>query len=416
MAGPVSARTRNGVLAACVIGNAVSMTPAVHAVFGHFLLPLSGEFGWSRASISAVLGIMAATGAVMYPLAGRWADRHGARVVVLTGNLLFAAALASLVWTRGSLMQFYATFLAISIGGSLASTPIYSKVIADWFSRGRGFALGLSAGGGNALGSVLMPMLAALLISGYGWRAGYLGLAGAVLLLGFPALYLLLRDRPRAEPAASMAEAPAEGLLLSQAARQPRFWLILVALAMGAGCTTAIFSHVVPILAERGVDLATGTAVVGVFALVTSLWQIATGQLLDRLPTPRIVVPMFGAAIAGLALLEWGEGTTVLMAAGVLLGIGLGAQYGALPFFIARYFGLRAFGTIVGAMYSAVIVAQGVTPVLLDASFDAEGSYRTAVLATCAVLGGAAALLLLLPGRGGAPAIVEPLAPGVVGA
>jgi MFS family permease len=398
----VSARTRNGVLAACVVGNAVSMTPAVHSVFGHFLVPLSATFGWTRASISAVLGIMAVTGAVVYPLAGRWADRHGARGMVLAANLLFALGIALLAFTDGSLVRFYATFLVISIAGSVASTPIFSKVIADWFDRGRGFALGLSAGGGNAVGSIAMPVIAALLISTLGWRAAYLGLAATVLLIGFPVLLFLLRDVPRRAAGAIDAEASDRtGLTLRDAMRLPRFWVILLGIALGAGCTTAIFSHVVPILGDRGIDIATGTAVVSVFALVTSLWQIATGQLLDRIPTPRVVAPMYAMAIAGLAVLEWGSGTPLLLAGGALLGIGLGAQYGALPFLIARYFGLGAFGTIVGVMYSAVIVAQGGTPVLLDAAYDAYGSYRIAVTLTCAVLAAGAALLLVLPGYGG---------------
>ena len=46
------------VLIACTLGNAVSVTPAVHAVFGLFLVPLSAQFDWSRASISGVLGIL----------------------------------------------------------------------------------------------------------------------------------------------------------------------------------------------------------------------------------------------------------------------------------------------------------------------------------------------------------------------
>jgi MFS family permease len=398
MAGPVGGGTRGRVLAACVIGNAVSMTPAVHSVFGHFLVPLSASFGWQRASISAVLGIMAMTGAIVYPLAGRWADRHGARAMVLTGNILFAIGIALLALTRGSLTQFYATFLLISIGGSLASTPIFSKVIADWFDKGRGLALGLSAGGGNAVGSVVMPIVAALLISTQGWRAGYLGIAAIVVLLGLPTFLFLLRDAPRGTGARDDTGTDDDtGLMLADAARMPVFWLILLAIAVGAGCTTAIFSHVVPILADRGIDIATGTAVVSIFALVTSLWQIATGQLLDRVQRPRIVAPMYLMAVGGLALLEWGQGVPALIVGGALLGIGLGAQYGALPFYIARYFGLRAFGTIVGMMYSAVIVAQGVTPVLLDAGYDAMGSYGTAVIATCGALAAGAFLLLFLP-------------------
>ena len=386
---------RTRVLAACTIGNVVGKTAAVHSVFGLFLVPLSQSFGWPRASISMVLGIMALTGAIVYPLAGRWADRHGARKMLILGNLAFGTAIMALSFTNGSLALFYGTFFLVSLAGSIASTPIYSKVVADWFSEGRGTALGISAGVGSGVGSVAIPVAAALVVSAYGWRAGYVAVGAIVLVVGFPALWLWLRDAPR--DAVRAGEVAGDGLSLGEAARQRSFWLILVAIASGAGCTTAIFSHVVPIVGEHGFGVATGTAVVSIFALVGSGWQIATGRLLDRIDNPRIVIPMYAMAIGGLALLEFGGSTAALMLGGVLLGIGLGAQYGALPFFIARYFGLRAFGAIIGVMYSAVIAAQGITPVLLDAVYDAQGSYRTAILVAGLLLATGAALLLLLP-------------------
>ena len=88
------------------------------------------------------------------------------------------------------------------------------------------------------------------------------------------------------------------------------------------------------------------------------------------------------------------------------MGIALGAQFGSLPFFIARYFGLRHFGAILGVMYSAVIAGQGITPVLLDLAFDTFGSYRQAILASAGVMTAGSLLLLLLPAyRAGKDAI-----------
>ena len=66
--------SKGGVLFACTLGNSVSVTPAVHAVFGLFLVPLTEAFGWNRASVSGVLGILALVGAVTYPLIGRYVD------------------------------------------------------------------------------------------------------------------------------------------------------------------------------------------------------------------------------------------------------------------------------------------------------------------------------------------------------
>lgn len=393
-----------GVLFAATVGNALATTPAVHAVFGTFLVPLSQQFGWSRASISAVLTIIAITGAILYPLAGRYADAHGARRMLLVGKLLFGLSIAALALNQGSLWQFYLSFLAIGLFGALPNTSVYAKVVAEWFTGNRGTALGVASGLGNGLGSTLLPVVAAFLISVAGWRVAYLGIAALVLCAGVPALFFFLHDATpadhgsgKSDPAGSAAAPAIAGLSLAEATRQRAFWLILVAIAVGAGITTAIFSHVVPILGDRGYGLAIATTVLGIFALTTSAWQIGMGRLLDRARTPHVVAPLYALTIAGLGLLELGSGVGPLILGGVLLGIALGTQFGALPFFVARYFGLRHFGSILGTMYSAVIAAQGITPVLLDASFDARGSYRFAIGIAAACLALGTALLLALP-------------------
>ncbi|MET0269949.1 MAG: MFS transporter [Sphingomonas sp.] len=390
-------RTRLGIVTACTVGNIVSMTPAVHAVFGLFLIPLSETFGWPRAAISGVLGVIAVTGAIVLPLAGRMADRYGVRRLALVGNLALAAMLALLAFTNGSLALFYLTFAGIAVAGSIPSSPLYAKMVSDWFDARRGAMLGISAGLGNALGSTLLPIAAAVMMPLIGWRGAYAGIAAIVLGLGFPVLFLLLRDAPRhaiGDPAAARRN---EGATLRQAMRMPAFWLIAVAIATGAGCLTAIFSHVVPILAERGISTGTATAVISTFALTTAVWQISLGVALDRLPSARLVTPFYLAGVGGIAVLASAGGTAGLLAGGLLLGIALGTQYGALPYLVARYFGLRSFGAIVGVLYSAVSLAQGLTPVLLDRGYDVQGSYATGLVIIGVCLSAGAALLLLLP-------------------
>ena len=49
-------------------------------------------------------------------------------------------------------------------------------------------------------------------------------------------------------------------------------------------------------------------------------------------------------------------------------------------------------------MYSAVVLLQGITPILLDHAYDVQGTYRFAAEMIGICLTGGAALLLLLPG------------------
>lgn len=388
-----------GVVFACTVGNAVSVTPMVYTVFGLFLIPISSEFDWSRAAVSFVLFIIAVAGAISYPIVGRLIDRYGARPVILTGNVLFAASVASVSLVEASRFQFYFVYALIGISAAIPSSVMFTKVIAGWFDRRRGLFLGIAGGLGNGVGAALSPLFVFALISSYGWRAGFQGIGAAIILVGFPVLYLLLRDPPRdvSRSATEHLEKTA-GLTLAEALKTPTFWIILAAIALGAGCMTAIFAHVVPMLVDRGIPAGKATTVLATFSLVTAGWQIGMGYMLDRIPRPWIAAPFYLLALTGLVLLESTSSYPLLLLSAVLMGLGLGTEYGILPYFLSRYFGTRHYGAISGSMYGVIVLTQGLTPFLMDLVFDITGTYDPAIIAICIGLAAGAVLITrLLP-------------------
>ena len=388
-----------GVVVACTVGNAVSVTPMVYTVFGLFLIPIATEFDWSRAAVSFVLFIIAVAGAISYPIVGRLIDRYGARPVILTGNVLFAASVASVSLVEASRFQFYTAYALIGVSAAIPSSVMFTKVIAGWFDQRRGLFLGIVGGLGNGVGAALSPLFVFALISSYGWRAGFQGIGAAVILIGFPVLYLLLRDPPR-DMAGSEREAleKTRGLTLGEALKTPTFWIIMAAIALGAGCMTAIFAHVVPMLLDRGVPAGQATTVLATFSLVTAAWQIGMGHMLDRIPRPWIAAPFYLLALCGLILLESASSYPLLLLSGVLMGLGLGTEYGVLPYFLSRYFGTRHYGAISGSMYAVIVLTQGLTPFLMDLVFDVTGTYDPAIIVICiGLVAGAILITRLLP-------------------
>ena len=442
-----------GVVVACTVGNGVSVTPMVYTVFGLFLIPIATEFGWPRSGVSFVLLIIAIAGAIGYPIVGRMIDRYGARPVILTGNVLFAASVASVSLAEASRIQFYSAYALIGITAAIPSSVMFTKVIAGWFDQRRGLFLGIVGGLGNGIGAALSPLFVYALINSYGWRAGFQGIGAAIILIGFPVLYLLLRDPPRdvsrsatehlektagqtriphrrmrprwsfwlwrtrapstrATAMLSVAGArqsqksgaiitPADvifGFTLTEALRTSTFWIILAAIALGAGCMTAIFAHVVPMLLDRGVPARQATTVLVTFSLVTAGWQIGMGYMLDRIPRPWIAAPFYLLALAGLILLESTSSYPLLLLSGLLMGLGLGTEYGVLPYFLSRYFGTRHYGAISGSMYGVIVLTQGLTPFLMDLVFDVTGTYDIAIIAICiGLVLGAILITRLLP-------------------
>ena len=385
----------NGVLAACTVGNAVGVTPMVYTVFGLFLIPISTEFGWPRSAVSLVLLVLAVAGAISYPVVGRIIDRYGARRVLLGGNLLFASSVALVSVTSTNPLHFYLTYALIGITAAIPSTVMYTKVIAGWFDRNRGFALGFAGGFGNGVGAAIAPVFVAMLLSTYGWRGAHLGIALAIVAIGFPVLFLLLRNAPLNKNSEGDI---ADGMTLAEARKTKPFWIILVAVALGAGCMTAVFAHVVPMLVDREIGMERAVSVLVTFSLVTALWQVGVGYTLDRFPRPWIAAPFYISAMIGLILLETSSSYPLLLLAGALMGLGLGTEYGVLPYFLSRYFGVRHYGAISGMIYGVIVLTQGITPFLMDLDFDSNGNYRIAVVVICvAMLAGAFLLTRLEP-------------------
>ena len=373
-----------GVVFACTVGNGVSVTPMVYTVFGLFLIPISTEFDWSRSAVSFVLFIIAVAGAISYPIVGRLIDRYGARPVILTGNVLFAASVASVSLVEASRFQFYTVYALIGISAAIPSSVMFTKVIAGWFDQRRGLFLGIAGGLGNGIGAALSPLFVFALISSYGWRAGFQGIGAAIILIGFPVLYLLLRDPPKGTiRSARESLEKTQGLTLTEALGTPTFWIILAAIALGAGCMTAIFAHVVPMLLDRGIPAGQATTVLATFSLVTAGWQIGMGYMLDRIARPWIAAPFYLLALVGLLLLESTSSYPLLLLSGLLMGLGLGTEYGVLPYFLSRYFGTRHYGAISGTMYGVIVLTQGLTPFLMDLVFDITGTYDPAIIVIC---------------------------------
>jgi len=158
------------------IGLSLSYGPIIVTTFGVFLKPLSQEFGWSRAEVSLAfsLSILAMTG--VGPLMGRVVDRLGARGVIVLSALIFGLGVISFDFLSASLWHFYAIYLVTGVAGS-GTTPVpYSQVIARWFDKKRGLALGLAMAG-IQLGAFITPPLAQALITAVGWRQATCSLA-----------------------------------------------------------------------------------------------------------------------------------------------------------------------------------------------------------------------------------------------
>ena len=180
--------------------------------FGVFLKPMTAEFGWSRGTLSLAFGTTFMISGLLRPLAGYLADRYNPKIALLTGVVVMGTMLLFIPFIQ-NLAQLFVIFAIMSIGITLGTGPILTKVISAWFYTRRGLTMGLVSGASSFGAMVLVPGTSAFLVLG-DWKQGYWFLGVLLLALVLPVGYMLIRNRPGdvgMEPYGESSQGPGSG-------------------------------------------------------------------------------------------------------------------------------------------------------------------------------------------------------------
>jgi MFS family permease len=362
---------------------------------GNLFTPhLIQEFGWSRGDI-ALIGATAFLGIIGQPIVGRLADAFGVRRVALIGVVSAPLIFAALSAMSGSLLEYFLLCLAqVTIVGGTTTTVVYSRLIAQHFDRARGIALAIAACAAPATAAVSIPFLSEYIDSS-GWRAGYLVVAACTAVGGAIAMLLIPAGsdvRRRVGPVAGDFWKRYGAIV-----RNPAFRLIVAGVILCNLSWTLQTAQFKVLLLDRGVDSATGSMAVSVFAFSVIVGRLLCGVALDRFPVHLVVAISLGLPGLGLGLLATGSSTSVAIAvAALLLGLALGAEGDVLAYTVMRYFQLEVYSTVLGLVLGSLALSVSVGSLLLGAVLKISGSFTPfLVFSAMAAFVGAAMFYLL---------------------
>jgi MFS family permease len=364
---------------------------------GFFMRYLQADFGWSREQISAA-SLIAVLSAVLNVAVGHLVDRFTARRVAVFAIPLFCLGYVALAAIPGELWAFYAAMAWLFVVGTATGPVAYTKVVNGWFVKQRGLALGLTLAGISAVSFGLFPVLSYVLET-YGWRAAYLLVGGASLVLGYPVVLAWLREPPHAPEALRPSLTPDK----SRAWAHPAFWLLFLAMVAANVAVGGFVQHMQPLLGDRGVAPETAALLGSLYVAMVALGRIATGFLLDRLrPGLVATATMLVPAASVLLLLNPSAEIAVLALPICLLAFAQGAEVELLAFFTPRYFGMDRYASVFGMLIAVVVMAGPAGGIIFGRIFDQTGSYDLAfkLAAACFLVAALAfAGLFLVPDR-----------------
>ena len=387
------------IVASSMAANAI-LSAAYFQGFSAFILPIESHFGWGRSAISAAASLRQVETGVLGPAVGLLVDRFSPRKLIVAGAVVCGVGLIGLGLVN-SLATFFFFFLLISFGASAVGHGVtWPTLIARWFRRKRGLAIGLAVNGPLFAGPMVVANTA--LIAAFGWRPILIGY-GVVVLIVVTALGLVARDRPeaygmlpdgdpphavgggsRGTPAQLRAAARSAetGLTLRQVLRSRAFWLLSFYLGAMFIVNSGFQLHQIPYFVnDRGFSAAAAAVTVVIVVFASGVGRTGTGWLLDKVGY-RLVLTAVALTMA-LAFLY-------LQVAGIdsmleslpftfLFGVAFGATIPMRGALGALIFGNRSLGSVIGVLQGTSIAAGVVGPILMGAMFDALGDYTAAI-------------------------------------
>ena len=194
-----------------------------------------------------------------------------------------------------SLLMFYLLFCIarMNFAGPF-DLGIYGAV-NNWFIAHRALATGIATLAQMA-GLVVLPLIAQAAILHSGWRAGWLAVGIAVLVIGFIPNFLLMVRRPEdvglTPDRRTVPDAPSpisrtteRSFSRAQALRTPSFWLLCLFTLFAYPVQAGVSLHQAPFLIERGITPSVAATIVSTFSLMSGVASLGFGFYPRTQPT-----------------------------------------------------------------------------------------------------------------------------------
>ncbi|MDP6537906.1 MAG: MFS transporter [Gammaproteobacteria bacterium] len=365
-------------------------------VVGSFMIPMTEEFGWTRAEFTASRSIgqivMACTGFVI----GSYIDRFGGRPFIVSGSLLLAISIYSLggIATLGQWLILNG--LILTTGAAMIGNLVVNVTLGKWFVERRGRVVAV-AGMGISLAGIVLPPVATWMVDEFGWRnswqllgigAGLMTLPMAILMRRCPEDYALHPDgKTELELASGHGEAAKadfdRSMTRAQAMRTTSFYFLVLAFGLFQISITTMLIQTIPLMTDAGYSRLVASSMISIASVPAFLSKPFWGMLID-IYSPRKLAAI-GAAVTGasvmLIVFSVARQMDVIVYAGFLMmGIGWGGLLPLQEVIWASFFGRRYLGSVRSTAMPFTFGMSALGPVLVAYYYDLAGDYNAALL------------------------------------
>jgi len=345
--------------------------------------PMVDEFGWARGELGLAVGAYMLVSAVATFIAGRLADRLSPRALLTGGTVIggIGIGLMSHVAQPWHALVLYGVVFAI--GNGIASLVIVGVIVMRIYPGRAGLANAVAISG-MSVGQLLMIAVLASLLAQIGWRSVFVWIGIAHVLL-LPLLVAL--------PGTSGTQrAATASLSLGEAARTPRFWLLLAIYAICGLDDFFVTTHVAAFAQDRGLGILAAGNLLAFMGLTGLAGVIASGLASDRIGPVWPTAIAFAARIVVFGWIAVDQSTVSIPVFALVFGATFLVTAPLTVVFVRESFGTKNLGALTGLITMVHQIFGGIGAYAGAAIFDATGAYDAAFVL---MLGSAIVALML---------------------
>ncbi len=359
--------------------------------FSIFINPIESEFGWPRADISLAMSIYLITGGFMGPVVGRLMEKFGIKTIMNIAAVGAGTCFILISWTQ-SIWYFYFIYalLAVCVSG-MGIIPV-SNILANWFDKKRGTAIGMAMVGISAGGLLLAPFVR-YFNALHGWKASFAGIGILVWIIAIPLINFVIKERPEDmgltpngtvkessyEASGKISQPLEEGWPAGAAMKKGSFWYLFLAFFLTPFAQMGVLQHQVPMIMGTGASEVMAAYALGVTAGIGGLGKLVFGRISESYSFRRVVIFCFGMQAVAVVVLLLAHSSVMAWFYAVTFGFAMGGVVVLLPLSVAHFWGLRSYGVLLGVMWIANCIGGASGTYTSGLIYDYLGGYRYAL-------------------------------------
>ena len=395
-------------------------------VYTDFLIQ-SSQLSRMQISMAYMTGTILSS--LLLPLAGRYYDLFGARIMIVFAG--FGLGFSLLLFSEKSLLIqllhsifpnlskliieiFVITviFFLLRQFGQGIMAMVSRNTLAKWFEYRRGLVSGIS-GIFVAFSFSGAPLFMNIIIEDYDYSGSMVIMA---LIFGFGMALIgwfffrdnpedcgLLMDGKKITPSETTNHLTEPEVTLKEALQTYNFWIFLLGLCSASLIVTGLTFHISSIGALAGLTRMETYELFLPMSVISVISHFVAGWASDRMPLKYLLMVLLsGLAVGALGILNLESYWCRLM---LVTGFGVqGGVWGCLTVVAwPRFYGRKHLGAISGAFMGAQVFASAIGPAVFGMSKSLNGDYTSAAWISVALN------LLLLLGAAKAVSYYRPL-------